>query len=136
MGEAIFPNCKIFAEILIIENIKRVLILCSWQYFSAKWTTALRAKKRLSSLFFSLKHLAVWGLQACNFTKKRIQHRFFPVKFAKSLKTLYTYFEENLLTAALDFRSMFPFIQYSRYLYSNCNKKTESIERKGNAGLK
>ena len=27
------------------------------------------------------------GLKACNFIKKRLQHRFFPVKFAKILRT-------------------------------------------------
>ena len=27
------------------------------------------------------------GLKACNFIKKRLQHRFFPVKFAKFLRT-------------------------------------------------
>ena len=29
----------------------------------------------------------VAGLQKCNFLKKKLQHRFFPVKFAKFLKT-------------------------------------------------
>ena len=86
------------------------MILCSRQYFSAKWIIALRAKKLLPSLFFVLKHLAAWGFQTCNFTKKRLQHSFFPVKFAKNLKNLHSYFEEHLYTASLDFRSMLPFI--------------------------
>ena len=30
----------------------------------------------------------VAGLNACNFVKKRLQHRYFPVKFAKLLRTL------------------------------------------------
>ena len=35
------------------------------------------------SLFFN----KYAGLKACNFIKKRLQHRFFPVKFAKILRT-------------------------------------------------
>ena len=35
------------------------------------------------SLFFN----KVAGLKACNFMKKRLQHRCFPVKFAKFLRT-------------------------------------------------
>ena len=34
---------------------------------------------------FTGKHL--WGPQACNFIKKRLQHRCFPVKLAKFLRT-------------------------------------------------
>ena len=31
----------------------------------------------------------VAGLQKCNFLKKKLQHRFFPVKFAKFLNALF-----------------------------------------------
>ena len=41
----------------------------------------------------------VTGLQACNFTKKRLQHRRFPVNIA-SFKN--NYFEKHLRTAAFD----------------------------------
>ena len=39
-------------------------------------------------------------MKACNFIKKKLQHRFFPVKFAKFLKTpiLKTICEQLLLT--------------------------------------
>ena len=30
----------------------------------------------------------VAGLQVCNFIKKRLQHRYFPVKIAKFLRTI------------------------------------------------
>ena len=39
------------------------------------------------------------GLQACNFTKKRLQHRRFPVNIANFKNT---YFEKDLRTAAFD----------------------------------
>ena len=39
----------------------------------------------------------VAALQACNIIKKRLQHKRFPVNFAKFLRT---YFEEHLRTAA------------------------------------
>ena len=51
---------------------------------------------RCSSAFanFTVKHLCwslffdkVIGWKACSFIKKRLRHRFFPVKFAKSLRT-------------------------------------------------
>ena len=41
-----------------------------------------RKKPALESLFNK-----VSGLEACNFIKKRFQHRFFPGRFAKSLRT-------------------------------------------------
>ena len=41
----------------------------------------------------------VTGLQACNFTKKRLRHRHFPVNIA-NIKN--TYFEKHLRTAASD----------------------------------
>ena len=40
--------------------------------------------KQLSWNLFLIKFA---GLRACNFIKKRLQHRSFPVKFAKFLKT-------------------------------------------------
>ena len=40
----------------------------------------------------------VAGLQACNFIKKRLQHRYFPVKIAKFFKK--TFFEEYLRKTA------------------------------------
>ena len=39
------------------------------------------------------------GLQACNFTKKRLQHRHFPVNIANFKNT---YFEKHLRTACSD----------------------------------
>ena len=39
------------------------------------------------------------GLQACNFTKKRLQHRRFPVNIANFKNT---YFEKHLRTAGSD----------------------------------
>ena len=41
---------------------------------------------------FSGKHLRCWSLfliksQTCNFIKKRLHHRYFPVRFAQSLRT-------------------------------------------------
>ena len=39
-------------------------------------------KHLLESLF-----IKAAGLKACNFNKKRLQHRCFPVKFAKCLRT-------------------------------------------------
>ena len=47
----------------------------------------------LESLFNKVADLKVW-----NFIEKRLQHRCFPVKFAKSFKN--THFEEHLLRAA------------------------------------
>ena len=41
-------------------------------------------KTSVSESFFG----KVTGLQACNFIKKRLQHKVFPVDFAKFLKTL------------------------------------------------
>ena len=41
----------------------------------------------------------VTGLQACNFTKKRLQHRRFPMNIANFKNT---YFEKHLQTAASD----------------------------------
>ena len=51
----------------------------------------------LESLF-----IKVAGPQACNFIKKRLQHRFFPVKFAKFLRT--PSFTEHILAASDSFR--------------------------------
>ena len=50
----------------------------------------------------ALKNFAIFTgkLPACNFIKKRLQHRCFPLDIAKFLET---YFEEHLLTAASDF---------------------------------
>ena len=41
----------------------------------------------------------VAGLQACNFVKKRLQHRCYLVKFSKFLRTLF--FTEHLLTVTV-----------------------------------
>ena len=41
----------------------------------------------------------VTGLQACNFTKKKLQHRRFPVNIANFKNT---YFEKHLRTAGSD----------------------------------
>ena len=40
------------------------------------------------------------GLKACNFIKKRLQHTFFPVKFAKFLRT--PFFTEHVLWLLLE----------------------------------
>ena len=42
----------------------------------------IQKKMSMKSLFYK-----VVGLQVCNFIKKRLQHRCFPVKFAKVLRT-------------------------------------------------
>ena len=39
-----------------------------------------------------------YRLQACNFIKKKIQHRYFPVNFAKKFKNIF--FTEHLWTTA------------------------------------
>ena len=40
-------------------------------------------------LYWSLFFNKYAGLKACNFIKKRLQHNFFPVKFAKFLRTIF-----------------------------------------------
>ena len=42
----------------------------------------------------------VAGLKACNFIKKRLQHRCFPVKFAKFFRTSFFY-RKSLVAASL-----------------------------------
>ena len=37
------------------------------------------------------------GLQACNIFKKRLQHRCFPVKFVKLLRTVVVASENNII---------------------------------------
>ena len=52
----------------------------------------------------------VAGLKAWNFIKKRLQHLYFPVKFAKFLRTLF--FKEHLLWLLLQMEGhfiVFPF---------------------------
>ena len=58
------------------------------------------------------------GLQACNFIKKRLQHRCFPVKFTKFLRT--PFFTEHLQWLFL------PFLQMG----FNCPKATEQLKGK------
>ena len=58
--------------------------------FSEKFRNIHRKTSVLESLFNK-----VTGLQACNFTKKRLQHRRFPENIAN-------YFEKHLRTAASD----------------------------------
>ena len=55
---------------------------CSVKKVLLKFRKSLRKTPVLESL---LNKAA--GLQACNFIKKRLQHRYFPVKFAKLLRT-------------------------------------------------
>ena len=57
-------------------------------------------------------------LRACNITKNRLQHRCFPVKFAKFLRTPIfknTYFEEHRRTTASDFSYMGIAMKYNRW---------------------
>ena len=51
----------------------------------------------------ALKNLALFtgNLQTCNFIKKRLQCRYFPLNIEKFCET--PIFEENLVTAASDF---------------------------------
>ena len=49
---------------------------------SKKFCTFHRKTPVMESLFNK-----VAGLKTCNFIKKRLQHRFFPMKFAKSYRT-------------------------------------------------
>ena len=51
-----------------------------------------------------LKNFAIFTgkLPTCNFFKKRLQHRCFPLNIANVLRTP-AFFEEHLLTAASDF---------------------------------
>ena len=62
--------------------------------FSEKFRNIHRKTSVLESLFNK-----VTGLQACNFTKKRLQHRRFPVNIANFKNT---YFEKHLRTAGSD----------------------------------
>ena len=50
-----------------------------------------------------LKNFAILAgkLQSCNFIKKKLQQRCFPLNFAKTFKN--NYFGEHMLTAASDF---------------------------------
>ena len=65
-------NIKYMLNIKNIKNISRRLQKLFWRsQRSLQDFTALLTK----------------GLQACNFIKKRLQHRCFPVKFAKFLRT-------------------------------------------------
>ena len=64
---------------------KELIIVPSIKHF--------KAKRVLESRFNE-----VAGLKACNFIKKRFQHRCFPVKFAKIFKNIYL--EEHLRTTA------------------------------------
>ena len=50
-----------------------------------------------------LKNFAILAgkLQSCNFIKKKLQQRCFPLNFAKTFKN--NYFGEDMLTAASDF---------------------------------
>ena len=46
------------------------------------------------------------GLQSCNFIKKRLQHRHFPVKFARFLKTLF-FLQDTPVAASGEWNSIF-----------------------------
>ena len=61
----------------IIEHLKKA-VLKNFAIFTGK-----KPVLELESLFNK-----VAGLQACNFIKKRLEHRCFPVNFAKFLRTL------------------------------------------------
>ena len=54
----------------------------AFQISSKKFRSIRRRIPVLESLFNN-----VVGLQDCNFIKKRFQHRYFPVNFAKFLRT-------------------------------------------------
>ena len=62
---------------------------CSSKFFKFHWKIPA-----LEALFNN-----VAGLKGCNFIKKKLQHRCFPVKFAKLFRTL---FYRTLLVAASD----------------------------------
>ena len=72
-----------------------------------------------------LKNLTIFTgmLQTCNFIKKRLQHRYFPVLSSEYFEIFKnTYFEEHLLTAASDF-----FLNSYRTPASNCFDSFEQV---------
>ena len=64
------------------------------KYRSSHWRCFWKKAVLKNFVNFTGKHLCwshlsvTWGSKACNFIKKRLQHRCFPVKFAKLLRTL------------------------------------------------
>ena len=66
-------------------------ISLTFEHVVAGWGLKISVFKSFSN--FTGKHLR-WSLKACNFIKKRLQPRCFPVKFAKFLRT--PFFTEHL----------------------------------------
>ena len=73
----------------------------------------------------SLENICV-GLNACNYIKKRFQHRCFPVKFPKLLRT--PFFTEQLRWLLLSLHNLFP-LERSMKNIGNDQTKRGSILR-------
>ena len=87
-------------------------------WYAKKQQTEVLYKKGVIKIFaiFTGKHLC-WSLflLKCNFIKKRLEHRCFPVNITKFLRT-HTYFEENLRTA-IPFLHLLFLSEYSSKLW-------------------
>ena len=79
-------------HLCLVEKKKQPPVVFYKKSSSKKLCNSCRKAPALESLFND-----VAGLNACNFYKKRLQHKFFPVDIVKFLRT---YFKEHLRTAA------------------------------------
>ena len=77
----IFINC-ILCRVISSTNTEAVVSKCSLNKLFLKFSKFHRKATVLESLFDK-----VGRLKACNFIKIRLQHKSFPMKFAKFLKT-------------------------------------------------
>ena len=91
-----FPGCDV-----INLEIKLIFLIKPFFYMTEKPRQKLKSNHRMK-LKFMLKSLfnKVAGLKACNFVKKRLQHRCFPVNIAKCLRT--AFFKKHLRWMLLD----------------------------------
>ena len=98
------------------KSLMQNFILCAVAYHYSRVRGPIKFRSSPSQMFFkkgvlknfvnfSGKHLCwslffniVAGIQTCYFIKKRLQHRCFPVKFAKFLRIVF--FTEHLLVVA------------------------------------
>ena len=82
------------------------------------------------SVFLKISQISVEnicvGLKACNYIKKRLQHRCFPVKFPKFLRT--PFFTEQLRWLLLSLHNLFP-LERSMKNIGNDQTKRGSILR-------
>ena len=68
------------------EQVSEAVVLRPQIRYSLKFCKFHRKTSVLESLFNK-----ATGLKACNPIKKRLQHKCFPIKFAKFLRTLFFY---------------------------------------------